>query len=205
MGDSIDGRFDILRTMDDGAHWTRVAISGLPGALPNEGAFAGSGTNVTVGANGEAWIGTGAAARCRVLHSKDYGATWTVVDTPVAGSASAGIFSIAFRDPQNGMTVGGDYRKEGEALDNAAVTHDGGLTWTKISGLSGFRSVVAPLPKTAGAWLAVGPSGADATSDDGRTWNNVSTVGYHAFSIAPASGKVGWAAGESGRIAKVTW
>ena len=33
MGDSIDGRFDILRTMDGGATWSHVAASGLPASL----------------------------------------------------------------------------------------------------------------------------------------------------------------------------
>lgn len=201
MGDSIEGRFDIVRTLDGGATWSRVAPGGLPAALPNEGAFAGSGTNVAVGVNGEAWIGTGAAARCRVLHTKNYGATWTVVDTPVAGSASAGIFSIAFRDAQNGMVVGGDYRKEGEAVDNAAITHDGGATWTKVAGLGGFRSVVAAIPGEAKGWLAVGPSGTDISNDDGKTWTPVTGPGFHAFSFARDSAS-GWGVGEGGRIGR---
>jgi photosystem II stability/assembly factor-like uncharacterized protein len=178
-----------------------VPASALPRALPNEGAFAGSGTNVAVGANGEAWIGTGAASRCRVLHTKDYGATWTVVDTPVAGSASAGIFSIAFRDAHHGMVVGGDYRKEGEAVDNAAITHDGGATWTKVTGLRGFRSVVASVPGTEASWIAVGPSGADMSNDDGKTWTAVGDQGFHAFSFA-RDRAIGWGVGEKGRIAR---
>ena len=169
--------------------------------MPNEGAFAGSGTNVAVGANGEAWIGTGAAARCRVLHTKDYGATWTVVDTPVAGSASAGIFSVAFRDARNGMVVGGDYRKEGEAVDNAAITHDGGATWTKVTGLHGFRSVVASVPGEGKGWIAIGPSGADISNDDGQSWAPISGPGFHAFSFA-RDRVTGWGVGEGGRIAR---
>ena len=87
----------------------------LPPALANEGAFAGSGTNIAVAAGGRAWIGTGAATRSRVLRTADGGATWTIAETPVAASASAGIFSVAFRDARHGMTVGGDYRKEKDA------------------------------------------------------------------------------------------
>jgi len=206
MGDSIDGRFEILRTGDGGKTWARLPSANLPAALPNEGAFAGSGTNVAVLPGGHAWIGTGAGPRCRVLHTADYGNTWTVVDTPVAASASAGIFSIAFRDPRHGLTVGGDYRKESEAVANAAASADGGRTWTPAAGLSGFRSVVAPVPFSTGAWIAVGPSGADASDDDGKTWKNISTVGYHAFSFAKARGNhSGWAVGENGRIGKLNW
>jgi photosystem II stability/assembly factor-like uncharacterized protein len=202
MGDSVDGRFDILTTANGGRTWTRVPPERLPPALPNEGAFAGSGTNVAVFGRGEAWIGTGASTRCRVLRTRDGGTTWTIAETPVAASASAGIFSIAFRDPQHGMTTGGDYKKEQEALDNAAMTRDGGVTWTAITGLRGFRSAVAHVPGSKPSWIAVGPSGADLTEDDGRTWTPVDGAGYHAFSFAPR-GTVGWGVGERGAIGKL--
>jgi photosystem II stability/assembly factor-like uncharacterized protein len=204
MGDSIGGRFDILRTEDGGRTWARIDAKKLPPALPNEGAFAGSGTNVAVLAGGHAWIGTGAGPRCRVLHTKDFGATWTVVDTPVAASQSSGIFSIAFRDARHGLVVGGDYNNERAAVDNAAATSDGGATWTAVKGLAGFRSVVAPVPGTTGSWLAVGPSGADVTIDDGKTWTAVSGDGYHAFSFAP-KGKSGWGVGQAGRVGRLLW
>ena len=204
MGDSIDGRFDILRTMDGGSTWARVPATVLPPALPNEGAFAGSGTNVAVLPGGHAWIGTGAAARCRVLHTSDYGATWAIVDTPVAGSPSAGIFSIAFRDPRHGLTVGGDYRKEGEAVNNAAATVDGGRTWTAVTGLGGFRSVVAHVPGSPASWIAVGPQGADVSEDDGGRWTAIAGGGYHAFSFA-REGRTGWGVGERGSVGKLIW
>ena len=204
MGDSVDGQFDILATRDGGKTWARVAKEKLPPALPNEGAFAGSGTNVTVFGRDLAWIGTGASTRCRVLRTKDGGASWTIAETPVAASASAGIFSVAFRDARHGTTAGGDYRKEKEAVDNAAVTVDGGVTWTAINGLSGFRSVVAYVPGTKASWIAVGPSGSDMSTDDGRTWKAVTGDGYHAFAFA-RRGKTGWGVGESGRIGKLSW
>lgn len=204
MGDSVDGQFDILTTRNGGQTWGRVARDKLPPALPNEGAFAGSGTNVAVFGRDEAWIGTGASTRCRVLRTRDGGATWAIADTPVVASASAGIFSVAFRDARHGMTVGGDYKKENEAVDNLAVSGDGGITWTARNGLGGFRSAVAPVPGSASSWLAVGPSGADVTDDEGRSWRAVPGAGYHAFSFA-RGGRVGWGVGESGRIGKLTW
>lgn len=204
MGDSIDGKFDILTTRDGGKSWSRIPREKLPEALPNEGAFAGSGTNVAVLGRDQAWIGTGAAARGRVLRTKDGGATWTIAETPVAASASSGIFSVAFRDPRHGITVGGDYRKEKDAIENAAATSDGGVTWTAVKGLGGFRSVVAHVPGSRSSWIAVGPSGADLSDDDGRTWRPVEGAGYHAFSIA-RDGKSGWGVGERGAIGKLVW
>jgi photosystem II stability/assembly factor-like uncharacterized protein len=204
MGDSVDGRFDILTTRDGGKTWARVPAEKLPPALPNEGAFAGSGTNVAVSGRGDAWIGTGASTRCRVLRTRDGGTTWTIADTPVTASGSAGIFSVAFRDARHGMTVGGDYRKEQDAVDNAAVTADGGATWTPIKGLGGFRSLVTPVPGSKSSWIAVGPSGADWSDDDGRTWRPVEGGGYHTFSFA-RGGQAGWGAGERGSIGKLIW
>jgi hypothetical protein len=77
--------------------WTRLS-NALPTALPNEGAFAASGTNIALFGKTHAWIGTGAAAKARVLRTADRGRTWQVADTPLAAGSSTGIFSIAFRD-----------------------------------------------------------------------------------------------------------
>ena len=96
-----------------------------PPALPGEGAFAASGTNVAVHGT-HIWIGTTAS---RVLHSADAGRTWTVTTTPVATGKATGIFSIAFRDARHGVVVGGNYTKEADAIANVATTEDGGATW----------------------------------------------------------------------------
>ena len=154
FGDSVDKQFYILTTADGGRTWSRVPTANLPPAQGNEGAFAASGTNIAVFGKSYAWIGTGAAAKSRVLRTTDNGRTWQVADTPLASGPSAGIFSIAFRDAKHGVIAGGDYRKEQEAVDNLAVTSDGGVTWTLVKGLSGFRSVVAYVPGKQMGWGA---------------------------------------------------
>ncbi|MFN0106468.1 MAG: WD40/YVTN/BNR-like repeat-containing protein [Bryobacteraceae bacterium] len=200
ISDSVDGRFVLLSTEDGGGTWARVAADGLPPALPEEGAFAASGTNIAVHGKRHVWIGTGAG---RVLRSGDGGRSWEIAVTGLATSPSAGIFSIAFRDERHGIAVGGDYKLESRAVDNAAVTDDGGRSWRSVAGLGGLRSVVTWLPRS-GGWLAVGPSGSDISHDDGRTWAPVAGPGYHAFSPAPG-GRVGWGVGESGRIGRLGW
>lgn len=204
FSDSVGGRFVILTTTDGGQTWTRVPAATLPPALPDEGAFAASGTNVAVHGKSHVWIGTGAASHARVLRSADGGTTWEIAPTPLPAGPSSGIFSIAFRNAQTGIVVGGDYRSEQEAVDNAAVTADGGATWTLVKGLSGFRSAVAYAPGRPGRVVAVGPSGADYSVDEGRSWRPITGPGYHAFSFSP-SGSVGFGAGENGRVGMLLW
>ena len=209
MGDSIDGQFCIMTTENGGRTWVRVPASALPPALPNEGAFAASGTNIAVFGKTDAWIGTGAASRTRVLRTRDRGRTWAIVDTPLIAGPSAGIFSIAFHDAKHGVIVGGDYKKESEAVDNLAVTSDGGATWKLVNGLSGFRSVVAYMPGAPGGTkkpvlFAVGPSGADYSTDDGRTWRPIDGPGFDTLSFARGAA-VGWGAGARGSIGRLVF
>jgi photosystem II stability/assembly factor-like uncharacterized protein len=202
FSDSVDGQFVIMTTRDGGRVWDRVPPGQLPAALPDEGAFAASGTNVAVVAPNHVWIGTGAAERSRVLRSSDGGRTWQISSTPLASGPSAGIFSIAFSSTSTGIVVGGDYKVESSAIDNAAVTTDGGATWKPVKGLSGFRSVVTYLTGDGSTLVAVGPSGADCSRDRGATWTPIPGPGFHAFSRAP-SGTVGYGVGENGRVGRL--
>ena len=100
------------------------------------------------------------------------------------------------------MVVGGDYQKESDAVDNAAVTQDGGQTWTLAKGLTGFRSVVAHVPRSKSSWLAIGPRGADFSDDDGRTWTAMPGAGFDTFSFSPRS-RIGWGGGARGAIGRL--
>jgi photosystem II stability/assembly factor-like uncharacterized protein len=199
VSDSVKGVFVIITTEDGGRSWNRVPADRLPPALDGEGAFAASGTNVTVSGTSHAWFGTGAAARARVLHTPDRGLTWTIADTPLRAGQTSGIYSIAFRDAMNGIVVGGDYNRAADATDNAATTRDGGKTWTLATGLTGFRSVVAYVPGQKTTLLAVGPQGCDVSTNDGRTWAKVEGPGFHTFSFVRGRA-MGWGAGERGTI-----
>ncbi len=204
VSDSVDGAFVIITTDNGGRTWTRVPADRLPAALPNEGAFAASGTNVTVVGRDHVWFGTGAATRARVLRSADRGRSWQIAETPLAAGQTSGIYSIAFRDTRHGVVVGGDYSKETEAIDNVAVTDDGGATWQPVKGrgLTGFRSVVAAVPGAAGSFVAIGPRGTDVSIDDGRSWTPVEGTGFHTFGFAPGQ-RVGWGVGGRGSAGRL--
>jgi photosystem II stability/assembly factor-like uncharacterized protein len=206
VGDPVDGRLMILRTTDGGAHWMPIPPANMPPALEGEGVFAASGTTIAVYGKNDAWFATGGAAKARVFRSTDKGQTWSVTDTPViAGQPSYGIFSIAFKDAANGIIVGGDYRKVGEAKDNLAASTDGGRSWKLIadSGIGGFRSCVAYLPGSKGMNLiATGPAGTDFSHDGGLHWIKYDSQGFHVLSLTKSKA-VGWAAGAGGRIGKL--
>ena len=196
FSDSVDGQL-VIFTTGDGRSWTRLPAASLPPAVPEEGAYAASGTNVAVYGSQHVWIGT---SRSRVLRSADGGRTWAAAATPIPTGSASGIFSIGFRDDRHGVIVGGDYQKVGEAVDNVAITSDGGASWTLAKGLTGYRSVVSHRANT--TWYAAGPSGMDISTDDGKTWKAFSPEGFHTFAFV-AGGRAGWGAGERGRIARL--
>jgi len=198
-GDPLERHLFILKTTNGGATWHRIANQNIPPVMEGEYSFAASGTGIAVhGKN--AWISTGGAA-ARVFRSTNRGETWTVASTPFVNGESAGIFSLAFGEAQNGIAIGGDYRKPDAGENNLARTTDGGQTWTLVKGHSvEYRSCVQYIPGTL-ALLSVGPSGSDISVDDGLSWTKLDTLGYHTLSFAPGT-KVGWAAGADGRIAK---
>jgi photosystem II stability/assembly factor-like uncharacterized protein len=198
LGDPVKGSFQLILTEDGGTSWRRLPSQNLPPALPREGAFAASGTCLVTHGQNHVWFCTGGAEAARIFHSADRGQTWTVTATPIAASTeSAGIFSIAFRDSQHGMIVGGDYRKPSESRANAAVTTDGGKTWSLGSGQISYRSAVAWAKDR---WIAVGTSGSDFSKDDGRSWSPLDHENYN--SVAFTSAGDGWAVGPKGRVAK---
>jgi photosystem II stability/assembly factor-like uncharacterized protein len=200
LGDPLDGQFTLLRTDDGGASWNSIPSLSLPPALPGEGSFAASGTCLTVQGSANAWFATGGGENARVFRSTDRGTSWAVASTPVgAGAPSAGIFSLAFRDAEHGVAVGGDYLQPGRTERNVARTRDGGRTWLEASGQppNGYRSAVTHVPGTPMTWVAVGPSGTDISEDDGATWRPLGRAGFDAVSFVQGAG---WAAGAAGQI-----
>ena len=197
LGDPVKGQFQLILTADGGASWKPLAAKTLPPALPGEGAFAASGTCLVTRGEKDVWFATGGAKSARVFRSRDRGQTWEVSETPVAaGAESAGIFSIAFRDKDHGMIVGGNYRKPDDIGATAAITSDGGKTWTPLDKKLPFRSAVAWAKDR---WVAVGTSGSHVSLDDGATWKPLDRENYNSVGFAP-SGE-GWAVGPKGRIA----
>lgn len=200
FGDPVAGRFQTYATADGGANWTALPGRGLE-ALPNEGAFAASGSCLSVAGSSEAWIVTGGAAHARAFHSSDRGASWRAAELPIAaGAAARGAFSVAFADGRTGMAAGGDYKEKTRAGVNGARSEDGGASWTPVSILpTGYMSVVTPVRGSA-SYVAAGLAGSGYSRDGGRSWRVLDTTPLNTVAFAgPTSG---WAIGPKGLLMK---
>jgi len=205
LGDPVDGQFVILTT-GDGEHWSRDTDSGLVANLKGEGAFAASNTSLVL-TQEAVQFGTGGLGGARIFRlsgrfarsSSARLSRWASTEAPLSGGTeSAGVFSLAYRDRDHGVAVGGDYQKPSERTGAAAFTSDGGRTWTAATELpSGFRSAVA-WDEHRKAWIAVGTNGADISFDDGHSWKKFDNDhNWNAVSLP-------WAVGPKGKIGKLS-
>jgi photosystem II stability/assembly factor-like uncharacterized protein len=200
LSDPVDGAFRLQETRDGGHTWSLVDPAGMPPSLPNEFAFAASGTCLTAGQGQTTYLGSGGGEAARIFVSTDRGHTWSVTRAPLAAGPSAGVFSVRFRDRHNGIAVGGDFANPTSSLGNAAWSSDGGITWRPATVRpGGYRSGSVWLPHERDVALAVGPSGSDVTNDAGRTWSSFDTGSFD--SVECANDGACWASGEQGRVA----
>ncbi len=204
VSDPVEGKFFVIRTEDGGENWSKVEE--LPMNETGESNFAASNTCIEFLQSGKAWIGSGGLA-ARVFYSTNYGKSWDVSRTPIIrGQASSGIFSVAFKNDQEGMVVGGIYDQPEINTNVAAYTSDGGKNWISSTTMtSGYRSCVQFVSDgNRNFAFAVGKTGCDASGDGGINWSFLSDIGYYAFRAVP--GKLaGFTAGNDGRMAKISF
>jgi photosystem II stability/assembly factor-like uncharacterized protein len=202
FSDGADGRFPVIRT-EDGNTWQEIGNL-LPPPQPREGSFAASGTCVATQGDKNAWIGTGAASKARVLATTDGGKSWTAYDTPIAGDSTSGIASVTFRDALHGVIGGGNVADTVSGQKNVARSDDGGRTWTLATPtpFGGAVYGMAYVPGRRLTLVATGPGGTAWSSDEGKTWSQLTGLSKY-WGVAFASGKAGWLVGEGGTILKL--
>lgn len=208
QSDSVNGQFPVVRTTN-GQTWESIA-GNEPAALPGEFFFASSGTCVATEGKNNAWAVTGGASPSRVLVTRDGGDTWNAYDSPLRGSPSAGLFSVAFRDGQHGMVGGGDLDPTAPPFDQTATSSDGGKTWVvtpqqpnigTVFGLS--YAADAGKARAHGRTVVVtGPGGAAWTPDEGGSWTTLPGV-TDFWGVAFGSPQTAWLVGTGGRILRV--
>jgi photosystem II stability/assembly factor-like uncharacterized protein len=201
MSDPVDGRFRIIETSDGGASWSVVDPAGMPEAVDGEFGFAASGTCLVTAGGRDVWLASGGAAS-RVFHSRDRGHTWSVSNTsiPASEEEGAGVFSLSFRNPRQGLAVGGNLATPEVGADMSAYTRDG-VTWTGGGDLDGYRSGVDWVYGARRTAIAVGPTGSDITRDGGHTWTRFSEIGFDSVQCTPDGAC--WASGSGGRVSRL--
>ena len=202
FGDPIEGRFEVLRTLDGGRRWTTIERGRMPEIRPDETAFAASNSALAFDSHGGLWIATGGtvADKSRLYSSRDFGESWQVVDCPLASGPTFGAFSVASANKEPGtlVVVGGDFRLEAVSKTKAAVSHDRGQTFQlAVKQPRAFRSAVCYTPgggRIDAGFYATGPIGTDY-SPDGNVWNGLNDIGFHAMAALPSGGLVAVGAG----------
>ncbi len=199
IGDPVNGRYATY-TVFPGSGWQPDKKSCA--ARDGEAGFAASNSMAFVFESRRYIIATGGKGGARVLLSpllayNDADKECLAVPVPLSGGTdSSGAFSIAFRDAQHGLVVGGDYQKPADATRTAAWTADGGRHWIAASKPPhGYRSAVA-WDSEAKVWIAVGTNGSDISRDDGKTWQALDDDKWNA--VAPP-----FAVGPEGRIGRL--
>ncbi|HKS07789.1 MAG TPA: hypothetical protein VJR92_15910 [Gemmatimonadaceae bacterium] len=199
IGDAIQGRTIMLQTTSGGKTWEPIPYTSLPRALPGEGSYASSGTCLIARSGGHAWVST---TKSRVLHTTNYGRTWTVATTPISVVPdSTGAPSISMRDVRRGAVFGGFGAKPGDVL--MAITNDGGATWEdrRRPPIRGgvWAGAYVPGPQST-TIVVVGSTGSAFTRNEGTSWTLVDTAFYWGLDFA--SPNAGWAVGSRGRIVR---
>ncbi len=197
-GDPINGKLLLYKTADGGLHWNAVPDSCRPILSENENSFAASGTGIRCYGKQSLIICTGGSVT-RLLTSENAGSSWDTIHTPmIHGSSSTGIFSVTQYKNQR-IVVGGDFLRDSLKQNHVFYSEDAGKNWVAPNyPTRGYRECVEMI--TSQFVLATGPSGADISTDGGKTWEKFNDEkSFHVIRksrkgnliIAAGKGKIG--------------
>ncbi len=203
VGDPIDGRFFLTKTLDSGDTWQDIPFENRPVADPGEACFAASGTNVRALDRDESvFVSGGKKSRIFTRNS--------IIDLPISqGRETTGANSISVYDDDGQkrgrrmIVVGGDFNADSLADKNCFFTDNGGKTWIapRIPP-HGYRSCVEFLSKK--IILTCGLTGVDYSLDGGKIFTLISKEGFHVCRIAKYGPSV-FLAGNNGKVARLIW
>lgn len=195
IGDPVGDKIFIGRTFDGGETWRGIPPANNPAADKGEAFFASSGTNVRKLNKQEAvFVSGGLRARLFIRDKK--------IDLPILqGRESTGANSVAVKNKNILIVVGGDFSAKDDTVKNCVITVDGGKTFREpVIGPHGYRSCVEYLGKK--NWISCGLNGIDYSADEGQTWIWISKESFHAVRKAK-KGKAVYFSGGGGRIGKL--
>ena len=132
IGDPINGKMYMARTIDNGSNWQRTNPDKLPALAEGEAFFASSGTNVRPLNYDESVIVTSGKRSRLYLRGR-------LIDIPITqGGESTGANSVAVWYKRNNadkiVVIGGDFSKDTVRTNNCYFTTNLGKTWTAPKG-----------------------------------------------------------------------
>jgi photosystem II stability/assembly factor-like uncharacterized protein len=192
MGDPIKGKFLLMETNDGGNTWSNA---NGPDALPNQAAFAASGTCLI--ANKLLAISTG-GSNAELLTSQTKTINWVHHTLPIIhGKSAQGSFSVA-TGKNKLVIVGGDYQHDKQQDSTACYSTDKGLTWNLSDSFPvGYQSCVAYI--NTDIFLSTGTPGSSITVNGGRNWVKIDGLSYNVCGKAK-HGTLVLLAGDKGKI-----
>lgn len=192
LGDPIDDKFTLLVTNDAGETWEPLAPQEVADASVGEACFAASGTNIRKWKKNKIVYITGGSSAHMVK-----GTEKTILPLQ-QGTTSQGANSIAVKDSNVYIAVGGDFTRPHDSLLNCAITRDGGKNWRNpVKSPRGYRSCVEFIRNN--TWITCGLTGVDITNDDGISWIPISKIPFHTVRKAKTGNAV-YLSGPSGHI-----
>lgn len=179
----------IWTTTNGGTTWNRIPKSQLPAVLAGEGTWVSYGNDSYAVIGDTIWFGT---RRGRVWHSTDKGISWKVF--PINTLISNEAFSIAFKDPKNGIAV---------SYGRAFYTEDGGKSWKSLSSLPPSIAYyqIQHIPGTHGSYFLSYEASNQIDNDvriaytinDGNSWTLTKNPGIVCFKFLSPS--LAWGGG----------
>ncbi len=195
IGDPISGIGFVAKLSDN--TWKPNALQRRPPLDSGEAFFASSGTNIRI-LNKHDYIAISGGFHSNLLIDNKK------IKLPLLhGKESTGANSIAVKDANTFMIVGGDFMQKDSSEGNYCFTKDNGKTWIPSQQPpSGYRSCVEYLGKS--NWITCGLNGVDITNDDGLHFRKIADEGFHACRKAK-NGTAVFLAGGKGRIGKLVF
>jgi photosystem II stability/assembly factor-like uncharacterized protein len=193
VGDPIDGRGFMAKLSDN--VWKSNSLSRRPPLDSGEAYFASSGTNIRILDKHDMVAVSGGLHSNLLLNNKK-------IKLPILqGKESTGANSIAVKDANTFMIVGGDFMQKDSTVGNYCFTKDQGKTWVQTKQPpSGYRSCVEYLGND--NWVTCGLNGTDLTNDDGFHFNRISNESFNVCRKAKNGNSV-FFAGSKGKIGKL--
>src|SRR6186997_884530 len=203
IGDPVDGKFFVAKTIDAGNSWKELTAEQRFVADSGEAFFASSGTNIRMLYNKSVVIASG-GKNSRLFYDK------RVIDVPMTkGKETAGTNSVAVYDNYTKssankiIVVGGDFTADSLTDKNCFYSNNGGKTWERPkTPPHGYRSCVEFLNKE--TIVTCGLNGVDYSFDGGRNFYLISKEGFHVCRFAKIGNTV-YLAGNNGKIGKLVW